>query len=47
MNCKRLDIAYLVSKLGRFISNLSIDYCITIKKGTQIFEIYLSYPQWY
>jgi len=41
MNCKRLSIAYSVNKLGRFISNLSKDYCITIKKDTQIFEVYL------
>lgn len=37
----RLYIAYLISKLSRFISNSSIDHLKTIKKDTQIFEIYL------
>jgi len=41
MKWRMPDTAYSVSKMNRFISNLSIDHWVVIKKGTWTFKVYI------
>jgi cell division septal protein FtsQ len=46
MKWRMPDTIYSVRKMNRFISNLSMDHSVVIKKGTWTFKVYLDYEQY-